>query len=901
MSAAQRASRVLAGLPRARKDEALQQRRRRPRAPLGRDPRRERRGPAAGPREPPGRRARRPPAPRRGPSARRRGERARPGGAARPRRADGRRLAPRRTASSCARCACRWASSPSSTRRGPTSPSTPPACASRPATPSILRGGSAAMHSNRILVRGRPGRASSRPACRARRSRTSRPTAASWTSSSQQRRYVDLVIPRGGEELKDYLLEHSKVPVIYAAGGNCHVYVDAAADLDKAVPIIVNAKCQRPGVCNAAETLLVHRDVAATLLPRAVEELKRRGVELVVDKAAADVLDDPSLKRANKTHYETEFLALKLAVRVVDSLDEALEHIATVRHASLRGDRHRGPRGGPAVHGRGRRGLRLRERLDAVHRRRRVRPRRRDGHLHAEAARARPHRPAGAHLRQVRAVGRRAGAGPRRDGRGASAPRRHRRQLRPAAPRPSRHRLRGLRPRSGSSACSSCRPRRRRTRTPSSARPPAVRLAMTALAVARRHRASSSPASRSSAASSTRATRSRPWPTRFPDRDLVFIMGSDSLLQFDTWHDPEGILALLHARRRAAARRRPAAVVAAARRAGARAASTLLDSPLARRSRRATSASASPRACRSATSCRTRSRSTSPSTACTGARDRPRAGGALVVRPPLARGAWSTRTAWRPRPPSWRARFGAVAGRGRARRPAARLLPRAAPTPRLLAAAARYGIAVGPVEARRPVGLLHGPVAAAELPRSRPRMPRRRRRHRPPHRRRRRHDASSRSACIWPTSASRAASSPASTRCARWRAPRSTRPSPPRPASACSTSSAAGAGWCRTRSRCTTRVMPDAKGYRVDRLRRRRRTKAERWQAWVLYVLAGVVAFARGARRLVSRRSRWLQEADAAPKPGYLALVTLTAPRPGSPWPPRWSSRTPPTASLACT
>ncbi len=150
-----------------------------------------------------------------------------------------------------------------------------------------------------------------------------------------QRRYVDLIIPRGGEELKEHLLEHSKVPVIYAAGGNCHVYVDASADPDKAVPIIVNAKCQRPGVCNAAETLLVHRDAAATLLPRAVEELKRRGVDLVVDKGAADVLNDPSLKRANKTHYETEFLALKLAIRVVDSLDEALEHIAAygTRHS----------------------------------------------------------------------------------------------------------------------------------------------------------------------------------------------------------------------------------------------------------------------------------------------------------------------------------------------------------------------------------------------------------------------------------------------------------------------------------------------------------------------------------------------------------------------------------------
>ncbi len=198
----------------------------------------------------------------------------------------------------------------------------------------ILRGGSAAMHSNRILSEVVQGAVIAAGLPREAVSYLT-PDRRELDELLEQRRYVDLVIPRGGEDLKDYLRERSKVPVIYAAGGNCHVYVDAAADLGKAVPIIVNAKCQRPGVCNAAETLLVHRDVAAEFLPRAVEELKRRGVELVVDKAAADVLGDPTLKRANKTHYETEFLALKLAVRVVDSLDEALEHIATygTRHS----------------------------------------------------------------------------------------------------------------------------------------------------------------------------------------------------------------------------------------------------------------------------------------------------------------------------------------------------------------------------------------------------------------------------------------------------------------------------------------------------------------------------------------------------------------------------------------
>ncbi len=198
----------------------------------------------------------------------------------------------------------------------------------------ILRGGSAALHSNRILSEVVQGALLEVGLPREAVSYLT-PDRRELDELVQQRRYVDLVIPRGGEQLKDYLLEHSRVPVIYAAGGNCHVYVDASADIGKAVPIIVNAKCQRPGVCNAAETLLVHRDAAAALLPRVAEELGRRDVELVVDKAAAEIIGDPTLKRANKTHYETEFLALKLAVRVVDSLDEALDHIATygTRHS----------------------------------------------------------------------------------------------------------------------------------------------------------------------------------------------------------------------------------------------------------------------------------------------------------------------------------------------------------------------------------------------------------------------------------------------------------------------------------------------------------------------------------------------------------------------------------------
>jgi glutamate-5-semialdehyde dehydrogenase len=192
---------------------------------------------------------------------------------------------------------------------------------------AILRGGSAAKHSNRILAEAVQGALIDTGLPREAVSFLP-PDRAELNGLLKQRGTVDLVIPRGGEDLKEYLLEHSEVPVIYAAGGNCHVYVDAAADLDEAVAIIVNAKCQRPGVCNAAETLLVHRQVAPEFLPRAAEELSRRGVELVVDDTAAAILGDTSLARAGESDYATEFLALKLAVRVVDTLDEALDHIA---------------------------------------------------------------------------------------------------------------------------------------------------------------------------------------------------------------------------------------------------------------------------------------------------------------------------------------------------------------------------------------------------------------------------------------------------------------------------------------------------------------------------------------------------------------------------------------------
>jgi glutamate-5-semialdehyde dehydrogenase len=140
---------------------------------------------------------------------------------------------------------------------------------------------------------------------------------------------VDLVIPRGGEGLKATLKQHATVPVIYAAAGNCHVYVDASADLDDAVAITLNAKIQRPSVCNAAETLLVHADCAGELLPRVLRELRESGVELRVDGRARSLSGDlaDTLTEASEEDWATEYHALILAVKVVDSAEEAIEHV----------------------------------------------------------------------------------------------------------------------------------------------------------------------------------------------------------------------------------------------------------------------------------------------------------------------------------------------------------------------------------------------------------------------------------------------------------------------------------------------------------------------------------------------------------------------------------------------
>jgi glutamate-5-semialdehyde dehydrogenase len=193
----------------------------------------------------------------------------------------------------------------------------------------VLRGSSMATHSNAVLAGLARDAAASAGLPAAAISLVAGGGREELPELARQDEYLDLIIPRGGEGLKAVLKEHAKVPVIYAASGNCHVFVDESADVDDAVAIAVNSKVQRPGVCNAAETLLVHSGVAPEFLPRALSELRESGVELRVDARTRSLAGElaSSLNDATEEDWATEYLALVLAVRVVDSVDEAIEHV----------------------------------------------------------------------------------------------------------------------------------------------------------------------------------------------------------------------------------------------------------------------------------------------------------------------------------------------------------------------------------------------------------------------------------------------------------------------------------------------------------------------------------------------------------------------------------------------
>lgn len=137
--------------------------------------------------------------------------------------------------------------------------------------------------------------------------------------------FINVAIPRGGEGLIRRVSQEARMPVIKHYAGNCHVYLDRSADPEMAERITVNAKCQRMGVCNAAESLVVHGDVAETLLPRVCEALIRRGIEIRGDDRTRQLV--PAAKPATETDFAEEYLGPMISVRVVDSLDEAIEHI----------------------------------------------------------------------------------------------------------------------------------------------------------------------------------------------------------------------------------------------------------------------------------------------------------------------------------------------------------------------------------------------------------------------------------------------------------------------------------------------------------------------------------------------------------------------------------------------
>ena len=190
---------------------------------------------------------------------------------------------------------------------------------------AVLRGSANALRSNRVLV----------AAMRGALSRAGLPEDAVQLIDSPDRSFVtellsargqvDLVIPRGGASLINHVVETAKVPVIETGTGNCHIFVDASADLEKAKEIVLNAKVQRPGVCNSVETLLVHQAVAETFFPSVLSALREAGVTLRGCGRTQAIF--PNAEPATEADWETEYLDLELAVRVVDSVDEAVTHI----------------------------------------------------------------------------------------------------------------------------------------------------------------------------------------------------------------------------------------------------------------------------------------------------------------------------------------------------------------------------------------------------------------------------------------------------------------------------------------------------------------------------------------------------------------------------------------------
>lgn len=189
----------------------------------------------------------------------------------------------------------------------------------------ILRGGSDALNSNKAITAVLARAAQEAGAPEGSIQLIENPDRDVAAQLMKMNEYLDVLIPRGGAGLIQTVVKNATVPVIETGIGNCHIYVDEWADLQMAEDIIINAKCQRPGVCNAAESLLVHKEVAPYFLPKAGLRLQELGVEIRGDEQTGELI--PGSKPATEEDYEAEFLDLILSVKVVGSLAEAMDHI----------------------------------------------------------------------------------------------------------------------------------------------------------------------------------------------------------------------------------------------------------------------------------------------------------------------------------------------------------------------------------------------------------------------------------------------------------------------------------------------------------------------------------------------------------------------------------------------
>ena len=194
----------------------------------------------------------------------------------------------------------------------------------------ILRGGSESLNSNLAIARALQagGATEGLPENAVQLIPTKDRDAVALMAGMNQ--YIDLIIPRGGRSLIETVVKHARMPVIKHYHGVCHVYVDSEADLDMAERIALNAKCQRPGVCNAMETLLIHRGVSEAFLRKAAPKFQRQGVEIRADDTAysqLSALNYQPLRRAEELDWSTEYLDTIMSVRVVDDLNQAVEHM----------------------------------------------------------------------------------------------------------------------------------------------------------------------------------------------------------------------------------------------------------------------------------------------------------------------------------------------------------------------------------------------------------------------------------------------------------------------------------------------------------------------------------------------------------------------------------------------